>query len=380
MRLTLHAGRLDASGKHNDRNFDLTLAPHILKERMQDNRYYSYAGDMEKTFQEQEIEYYREHFGKYLNNQKKKYEKDGHPERAKTIKQYHGEKHTRPEDLIIQVGDRNTHITGEELWQLANDYRERFEKIYGDHCKVLNMALHMDEETPHIHIRRVWSYEDENGLTKVGQSKALEQMGILPPDPTKPLSQTNNAKITFTATERGILTELCEERGIHLEKEPKPRRPHLSVFEFRNVQKQKESLEKEIGELEREKVMITQQKERVQEELEEKRTLYEAFNESLRNFLLREEFMHQYDKMIENAKKQSKEKELIILVDIFRAEAEKAFLQNSFNAMLGGNEKNLELEHKAKLMQDFIVKNGYEEEFEKYTKGRKKERPGRSKE
>ena len=132
MKLSSHNARMDASGLHNDRNFDLTLAPHILMDRLEDNKYFSYNGDLSVPFIESEEEYYREHFSPYLDNRKKRSEEARQYARIKSISDYHTDKATRPEDKIIQIGDKDDHISGDHLWEICLEYQKKFDKLYGN--------------------------------------------------------------------------------------------------------------------------------------------------------------------------------------------------------------------------------------------------------
>lgn len=59
--------------------------------------------------------------------------------------------------------------------------------------------LHVDEATPHVHVRRVWFVEDEKtGHEIIGKNKALEELGIAPPRPDKSIGRYNNAKMTLS--------------------------------------------------------------------------------------------------------------------------------------------------------------------------------------
>lgn len=233
MKISNINARIDKSGKHNDRNFDLDYAPHIDQGKVSENKYYTYNGDSEHSFSEIEKEFYEIHFSEYIEMQNQKKEQQGHRERTQTIDDYAKQKRTRPEDKILQIGNEKEHVAGEELWRAALAYAEKFNDIYGDHCKIVDMALHMDEETPHVHVRRVWIAEDENGIEFVNQTKALEQMGLTRPDMSKPESRYNNAKMSFTKFDNQLFLETCLEQDIELDRTPGHKRKHLSVSEYK---------------------------------------------------------------------------------------------------------------------------------------------------
>ena len=161
MKVTNRCARKDKAGKHNDRNFNLVNAPHIDQSKVNQNKYWTYNGDQEHSFAEVEKEFYARHFTDFIDVQNKKNSESRHKDRNKTLDSYYHGARTRPEDQLLQIGDKNNHATPEELWECAMTYMERFDQIYGDKCKILDMALHLDETTPHVHIRRVWIAEDE---------------------------------------------------------------------------------------------------------------------------------------------------------------------------------------------------------------------------
>lgn len=241
MKVTNRNARMDASGKHNDRRFDLKNAPHIDASKSKDNIYYTYNDDSNHTFAEVERAFYKEHFSEAIEAQNRRNKAGGHNNRNTNIEKYHKGRNTRPEDKLLQVGDMNEHISAEKLWECALEYKERFEKMYGEHCKILNMALHVDEATPHVHIRRVWIAENDLGQEYVSQTKALEQLGIPRPNGEKPEGRYNNAAITFSDMDRELFQEICLEKELDIDLEPPEKRKHLSTKEY--IERQKEELE-----------------------------------------------------------------------------------------------------------------------------------------
>lgn len=238
MKITNINARMDSSGKHNDRNFDIDSAEHIDKTRTLDNLYWTYNGDYEHTFEEIEAEFYKVHFSDHINMQNAINEKARHKERNSTIDSYRKNYQTRPEDKILQIGTIKEHATKEQLWECACEYRDRFNAIYGEHCKILDMALHMDESTPHVHVRRVWITTDKKGNECVGQNGALSDLGITAPDAASPITRFNNAKMSFTETDLRLFTEICEEKGIDVDKDPLQKRKRLSLLEYKVKEEQ----------------------------------------------------------------------------------------------------------------------------------------------
>ena len=239
MKVSLTTARADKDGRHNDRNFDLDLAEHIDRTRVNQNLYWTYNGVDGQTFLDLEKQYSEDHFIDAINAQNARNEAAGHKERNKSLDDYYTATRTRPEDVILQIGDFEEHATGDELWRCALAYRDKFEETFGENCKILDMALHMDETTPHVHIRRVWQAHDENGNEIVSQEKALRSMEILRPDNTKPNDKFNNAKMVFTQVDREMFTSICEDEGFIIERTPERRRRHLSKDEYVSMKETK---------------------------------------------------------------------------------------------------------------------------------------------
>ena len=104
----------------------------------------------------------------------------------------------------------------------------------------------MDESTPHIHVRKVWVYED-NGVKKIGQKKSLERAGIELPFQDRPESQYNNRKMTYDRMMREKMYELCKEHGLEVDITPDPHNMHLPKDEFilDRIRKDRERAERE---------------------------------------------------------------------------------------------------------------------------------------
>lgn len=363
MKLSSHNARVDSAGLHNDRNFDISYAPHIDGEKTAENKYWTYNGETEKPLNEIEFEYYQAHFSKYVNRQNELNRKSGHSERNRTIKQFFKAKHTRPEDKIIQIGDKNEHPDPELLWECALEYQRRFSEIFGSNCKILDMSLHVDEATPHIHIRRVWTYEDERGIEKVGQTRALEQLGIMERDTSKGTGRFNNSKITFTAQERELIREICKEKGIELEADAPAKRKHLSVPEYKE-------LAEDLEELERTRSVVRQDLEEMSEEHDEIKELCGT----IEDFLTGPVFYNIHDQEVAEARKKSLAKRAAELTRIMKTEADKvAAAQGGFRSVMQeaynesqNNKLHKEiksLNHKVDMLNEFIVEKGLSEEF-----------------
>lgn len=236
MRLTRHNGRSGKNGaynpKHNDRRFDLENSEHIDAKRAKRNIYWDcYRGittsdsrnaDAEQDFSFEKVEqmYYTAQYGDFIFFQNERNIKNRHPERNRTVENLLKNKKTCPEETIYQIGTVEESVPPEILLQVANDFFGEMESRFGTHVHILNWALHLDEGTPHIQERHVFDCKNQYGELCPQQEKALEELGIPLPDPTKPKSRHNNRKQTFDAMCREMLFEICERYGLHLEREP----------------------------------------------------------------------------------------------------------------------------------------------------------------
>lgn len=223
MRATIHNGRTSHLGaftpKHNDRNFNINHAEHIDPERVKNNRYWNWTGK-EITFEAAEIAFYEKHIRKHLDAQNARYEAQRHAERAKTMDEYRRSPQTCPEEVILQIGKRGDTIPADMMARIIQEQINWEQKQFPG-VKVLNVALHMDEQgAPHIHERRAWVYTDKDGNTAISQNKSLEQMGVELPNPDRPRGRFNNRKQTFSKRCREHLLQICREHGLELEEIP----------------------------------------------------------------------------------------------------------------------------------------------------------------
>lgn len=243
MRVSQHSGR-QGSAKHNDRSFLVGLsdeerrevAPHIRPEAGQDNQEWRRTGQEDKRpLQEVEIEFYRERYAAALERTNDRYRREGHAERCRTPEQLYQGAKTRPEEMILQIGDKDAEIDPATFRECVQDYLrelQEWDKAHGGHMQLLTVALHFDETSPHAHIRRVWDYTDRDGLIRLGQNKALEAAGVPLPEPEKPENRYNNRKMTFDAWARGMWQEVCKAHGYEIETEPIPGRRHKSKADW----------------------------------------------------------------------------------------------------------------------------------------------------
>ena len=223
MRATIHNGRTSHLGaftpKHNDRSFNISHAEHIDPERVKLNRYWNWTGK-EMTFEDAERTFYEKHIRQHLDAQNARYRAQRHAERAKTMDEYRRSPQTCPEEVILQIGKMGDTIPADMMARIIQEQINWEQKQFPG-LKVLNVALHMDEQgAPHIHERRAWVYTDRDGNLAISQNKSLEQMGVELPNPNKPRSRFNNRKMTFSRMCREHLLQICKEHGLQIEEIP----------------------------------------------------------------------------------------------------------------------------------------------------------------
>ena len=224
MRATIHNGRTSRLGaftpRHNDRNFNISHAEHIDPERVKNNRYWNWTGNPETTFEAAEAAFYEKHIRQHLDAQNARYKAQRHAERVKSMDEYRKSPQTCPEEVILQIGKLGDTIPADMMARIIQEQINWEQKTFPG-VKVLNVALHMDEQgAPHIHERRAWVYTDKDGNSAISQNKALEQMGIELPNPDKPRGRFNNRKQTFSRMCREHLLQICREHGLEIEEIP----------------------------------------------------------------------------------------------------------------------------------------------------------------
>lgn len=246
MRATIHNGRTGKDGayntKHNDRKFDISHAEHIDQERMKNNKYWNWTGNQEMSFEDAEAAFYEKHISAHLDAQNARYKAQRHAERAKTMDEYRRSPQTCPEEVILQIGKMGDTIPADMMARIIQEQINWEQKTFPG-VKVLNVALHMDEQgAPHIHERRAWVYTDRDGNLAISQNKALEQMGVELPNPDRPRGRFNNRKQVFSRMCREHLLQICREHGLEIEEIPQEKsRSGLSHIAYMTRQEEKKA-------------------------------------------------------------------------------------------------------------------------------------------
>jgi len=153
-------------------------------------------------------------------------------------------------EVIVQIGSRDDMNARDENGQLSKeiliDYMDSFQER-NPQLKVFSAHLHLDEETPHLHIDFVpYTTGSKRGLeTRVSLRKALIQQGF--EGGTK--FETEAKK--WTQSEKEQLAEVMEKYDVHWN-DLGTHKPHLSVLDYKKQEREKEviELEKEAEKIE----------------------------------------------------------------------------------------------------------------------------------
>lgn len=295
------------SVSHNTRAFS---AKNVDKERSKYNVEFCHM-DIKKV--------YRELFGKALERYNAKQKRsdrkiDNYYEKIRQSKQeklFH--------EVILQIGNkddtnaksREGQITKEVLMEFMEDFQVRNPNLY-----VFSAHLHMDEETPHVHIDFVpFICNSKRGLdTRVSLKGALAEQGFK--GGTRGATEWNQ----WMESEKKELAKVAERYGIKWKKLGTHNK-HLSVLDFEKQEREKEvaKLEKEIAGSKEElshiiyhQALAESKTERIKKENEEIRR--ETAEISAGNDLLREqrgELIEDREKLLsDNQGLEQKQKEL----------------------------------------------------------------------
>lgn len=274
MRMTTNRGRRHKNGAkfgaiHNDRQFDLDHAPHIDQTRTPDNHYWYWCQQdfPDLTFLQAEKKFYAENFQAALDAQNAKHIKSRHKERIKSMDDWYENQNMCPEEMIFQIGNKNTgQPTYEKIQTILTRFmqwsREKYPQVH-----FLTSGYHADEYSDHFQIRQVYVGHDKSGNPVPAQNQCLTEMGVPLPDPSKKESQYNNRKMTYSKICREKLFELGREMGLELIEEP--REKGRSGRELDEVKT--EGIRKDLEETQRQSQTAQKELKEVREEITEAR-------------------------------------------------------------------------------------------------------------
>ncbi|MBO6308200.1 MAG: plasmid recombination protein [Oribacterium sp.] len=214
------SGRIDkGSIGHNNRVF---IAPNVDKSRTHENI----------TLVKEDIQtVYHELFDKALSEYNAKQKR-----KDRRIKNYYEHiNHSKQEkpfyEVIFQIGNtEDTHcgtleafIATKALRQFVEGFQER-----NPHIRVFNAVIHLDEETPHVHINFIpFATNQMRGLsTRNSLSKALEQQGF------KGEGKNKTCTMQWVEHEKEMLADTMKGFGIEWE-QLGTHEQHLDVLDYK---------------------------------------------------------------------------------------------------------------------------------------------------
>lgn len=222
MRVTMHSGR--GSAKHNDHNSDVKNAEWD-KSKTKDNYIWTCMNTNEKRYsaKDGELAFYESFYGKTLEKQNKRYKSKGQYGYVRSMNDWLKARQHQPNETILQIGDMDEHADGDTLWNAAVKFINWKSSVYNSNYRCISLALHVDEGTPHIHVREAWFSHDAEGLPVPGIKAGLREMGVPLPDANAPEGKNNYRKAVVDAECRSKWQEICKSMGLTIETQPKER-------------------------------------------------------------------------------------------------------------------------------------------------------------
>ena len=221
------SGRIDkGSIGHNNREF---IAPNVDKNRTHENKILV-REDIQKIYHE----LFDKALDEYNAKQKRKdrriknyYE---HIKRSKQEKPFY--------EVLFQIGNTEDTHCGTREAELATKALTEFVKGFQNrnlHIRVFNAVIHLDEETPHVHIDFVpFATEQKRGLsTRNSLSRALEQQGFISE------GKMNTCTKQWIEHEKEQLAAVMKSYGIEWEKLG-THEQHLDVLDYKKKMRAKE--------------------------------------------------------------------------------------------------------------------------------------------
>lgn len=124
---------------------------------------------------------YRECFGAAAEAYSAKQVEKGHPERQIPDYLTHVRKDKKLNEMyefVVQCGNMDDHLTGEQSVAIYKQWLEDFKEKYGKQFAVKQAIIHLDEATPHMHVEVVPVAESKRGLSVQNSlNKAVKQAG-----------------------------------------------------------------------------------------------------------------------------------------------------------------------------------------------------------
>jgi len=221
------SGRIDkGSIGHNNRQF---IAPNVDKNRTHENIIFV-REDIQKTYHELFDNALEEYNAKQKRKDRRIKNYYEHINRSKQEKPFY--------EVLFQIGNtEDTHCGTSEAviaTKVLTDFVNGFQKR-NPHIRVFNAVIHLDEETPHVHIDFVpFATEQQRGLsTRNSLSKALEQQGFVSE------GKNNTCTKQWVEHEKEQLVEVMKSYGIEWE-QLGSHEQHLDVLDYKKKMRAKE--------------------------------------------------------------------------------------------------------------------------------------------
>lgn len=315
------------SMNHNNRKF---ITKNVDEERMKDNIYY---------IQEPLQEAYDKCFGKAIEEYNEKQKRadrridgpEGYMDKIKNSK--NGEKLYY--ELVVQIGNmKDTNVRSED-GQIAKEILDRYMKSFQErnpNIYVFNAVLHMDEQTPHLHIDYIPLARDYKIGLSVRNSldKALKEQGI---EPIKGgnSNRFNNRTISWHEIEKEHIEEIMKEFNLQKSEKLPLKREHKSVEEYKMIIHE---IEKEMNTLNIENISKTPHrfdKTKVSVDvndlikLEKKAALQNLYNETYAEIINNAELQREKARelVVQATEKELNAEDLLNQAEIIKAESEK---------------------------------------------------------
>ncbi|MBE6869667.1 MAG: recombinase [Ruminococcus albus] len=221
------SGRIDkGSIGHNNRDF---IAPNVDKSRTHEN-IILVREDIQKIYHELFDNALEEYNAKQKRKDRRIKDYYEHINRSKQEKPFY--------EVLFQIGNTEDTHCGTREAELATKALTEFVKGFqkrNPHIRVFNAVIHLDEETPHVHIDFVpFATEQKRGLsTRNSLSKALEQQGFV--------SEGKNVTCTkkWIEHEKEMLAGIMKSYGIEWE-QLGSHEQHLDVLDYKKKMRAQE--------------------------------------------------------------------------------------------------------------------------------------------
>lgn len=303
--------------KHNDREQNI-MDGHVDQSKSKDNIYWSWNG---QGFYESEKSFYHERYKDWLDQKNSVYIRNRHKEKCITMNQLLTGKRTKPQEMILQIGNNNNHVSAKDLEKCLQDFL-RVMDDYKDNVHMLNWALHVDEATPHVHIRYVMDYMDEEGHAHISQRQALHSLGVDAPVQELPnTTKYNNPTVSFTSELRDRWYNICEQNGIHIDRtvDRTSVQQHYQILQYKVSQLEKDERELrmkvdqrtlELASLEEQIQKLGEENKRLQEKIKDKESEISSLQETRDDLMERILQMEQERQEEEEKEKERKKRHL----------------------------------------------------------------------